>query len=85
MAVWQQFTIGLQCSLVHYVNAKKTESQIKRALELTTNMKAGKYPIARKRKQPASDYPYQEVLLLAFLCKHKTAVQHILRCDQPVF
>jgi hypothetical protein len=64
---------------------KKTESQIKRALELTTNMKAGKYPIARKRKQPASDYPYQEVLLLAFLCKHKTAVQHILRCDQPVF
>lgn len=51
MAVWQQYTIGLQRSLVHYINAvKNTESKIKRALELTANMKSGKYPIAPKRK-----------------------------------
>lgn len=49
--IWQQYTVGLQRSLVHYINSvKSTDSKIKRALELTANMKSGRYPIAQKRK-----------------------------------
>ena len=47
---WQQYSTGLQRSLVHYINsAKSTETKIKRALELTAHMKAGRYPLPKKR------------------------------------
>jgi hypothetical protein len=47
---WQQYTTGLRRSLVHYVNsAKSTETKVKRALELTAHMKAGRYPLPQKR------------------------------------
>jgi hypothetical protein len=51
MQYWQQYTTGLQRSLVHYINsAKSTETKVKRALELTAHMKAGRYPLLQKRK-----------------------------------
>lgn len=51
MQYWQQYTTGLQRSLVHYINsAKSTETKVKRALELTAHMKAGRYPLPQKRK-----------------------------------
>jgi hypothetical protein len=51
MQFWQQYTTGLQRSLVHYIHsAKTTETRIKRALELTAHMKTGRYPLPQKRK-----------------------------------
>lgn len=50
MAVWQQYTTGTQRSLSHYVNSvKSNESRINRALELTENMKAGRYPLPKRK------------------------------------
>lgn len=50
MEVWQQYTTGTKRSLSHYVNSvKSTESRIKRALELTEHMKAGRYPLPKRK------------------------------------
>lgn len=50
MVVWQQFSTGIKRSLSHYVNSvKSTESKIKRALELTANMKEGRYPLPKRK------------------------------------